>query len=131
MPGWPRIRQSANSTATNIPTTTETVLATLPPISTDGAAQQVSLQATAVFATGTGVTGVTLRIRRGTGITGTVVAMSGSVVAAASTGIDLGVDGVDNPGEVADQQYVLTVQQAGATGNGTAQLAAIAAAVSN
>ena len=131
MPDWPRLRQAASTTATNIPTTTETVLVTTPPLSTDGAAQQVSLQATAIFATGTATTAVRLRIRRGTGITGTVVADSGSVVAAASSGIDLGVDGVDSPGEVADQQYVLTVQQTSATGNGTAQLAAIAAAATS
>lgn len=131
MPSWPRSAQAVSSAATSIVTTTETVLATLPPVSTDGSVQRVQLQAFASFTTGAGTTGYTLRIRRGTGITGTVVATSGIIAAAASTLVAGGVDGLDAPGEVADQQYVLTVQLAGATGNGTGSLAGLQGITSN
>lgn len=131
MPGWPRIRQAASAAATTLTTTTETVLVTSPGISTDGPSQQISIQATAALVTGASTTSVRLRIRRGTGITGTVVGDSGNITAAAAAAVDLSVDAVDNPGDVADQVYVLTAQQVAATGNATAQLAAIAAVIAS
>lgn len=131
MVATPRIRQGSSSAATSIPTTTETVLATSPPLSSDGGSQTVIAQATAGFTVGTGATSVTVRIRRGTGITGTVVASQAGITVTAGSEVVIGLNGQDNPGEVADQTYVVTVQQAAATGNGTNVLSSIAAEISS
>lgn len=128
---WPRNRQAASTAATSIPTTTETVLATLPPLSSDGQAQSVLLEGVAGFTVGTGTTTVTVRIRRGTGITGTAVASIAGVNVTAGNVVQIPINGVDTPGEVADQQYVLTVQQAAATANGTNVLSSIAGSISS
>lgn len=131
MVATPRAKQAASSSATSIPTTTETVVATLPPFSTDGAAQSVLLQAVVDFTVGTAATTAVIRIRRGTTAAGTIVATSGSLTVAAGNLVSLSCDGVDQPGEVADQQYVVTVQQGAATGNGANVLAAISGIVTS
>lgn len=131
MVATPRQRQASSSAATNIPTTTETVLATSPPLSADGQSQSVALEAVAGFTAGTGTTSVTVRIRRGTGITGAVVASAAGITVAAGNLVSVPIIGVDSPGEVADQQYVVTVQQAGASANGTNLLSSIACSISS
>lgn len=129
MVATPRIRQASSVAATAIPTTTETVLATSPPLSSDGASQQVNLQAVAGFTAGTGTTSVTVRIRRGSGITGTVVASQAGVQVTAGNTVAIPVGGQDNPGEVADQVYSVTVQQAAASANGANVLSSISAEI--
>lgn len=110
-------------------TTAETVVATLTGISTRNASEQIVFRSRAEVTWGTGATSATLRIRRGTGITGTVVASvpNLSVTAGAISGED--PVGTDTPGEVANQSYVLTVQQAAATANGSCTLGQISATI--
>jgi hypothetical protein len=87
---------------------------------------QVILAGEVNLTTGSGTTGLTFRIRQGNGITGTVVGGGSSFTAAASAAAQASVLGVDIPGAVAGMPYSLTVQQAGATGNGTINSAVLA-----
>ena len=120
-------RTRGNGSAVTVNTTTETVVATLPPVNVT-AGQPVDIAWSMDHSTGTGVTGVTVNVRRGTTTGGTLVQAFGPFAEAASTRIDLAGQCVDTQNaDVAGQQYVVTVTQAGATGNGTTNQAEIRA----
>lgn len=103
----------------NVVTTAETVALVTPPVSTTFAGDSIDIEGMVDLTAGTGTTAVTLRIRRGNGITGTVVGVAEPDTLAAGNSAALQFQGVDTPGDVAGQVYSLTVQQTGATGNGT------------
>lgn len=106
-------------TNTTVTTTTETVALSLPAISTPGAGATVHVSGTLSMTYGTGTTAATVRVRRGTDATGTLIGESNAEsVTAGNTG-ELTWDVSDSPGEVAGQVYVVTVQQTSATANGT------------
>lgn len=115
--------------AVAITTTTEKVAATTTPISTDGTNQTVNIDASGEVTTGTGTTSIQIRVRRGTGITGTQVGTTQNITTTAGSLYPFSVQQGDTPGEVAAQQYVVTVQQVGASANGTIDQAAIQAVV--
>lgn len=114
-----RTQQAQSNTAQPVTTTTETVILTLPAVSTNGAQDTVALQGSVDITTGAGSTFVTVRVRRGTGITGAVVGAQDPITATAGSTQNIGFDVADNPGEVAGQAYVVTVQQTAATANGS------------
>ncbi len=101
-------------------TTAETVLATLAGISPPFSNPLIRLLGWAVITTGAGTTGVTLRFRRGTTITGTLAGIATTVTASAGANTLCVYAVEDTPGEVANQQYVWTAQQVAATANGSA-----------
>lgn len=115
------MREYTTSFSTDVPvvTTTETVVMTLPAIST-AVGNSVAICANFTFTTGTGTTAVTIRVRRGTTITDTLVGEANPLNYAAAVTRDLSFSVVDNPGELAGQPYVVTIQQTAATANGTA-----------
>lgn len=113
--------------STPIVTTTETVIAQLSGVSTDRADAIVNLEAVAQVTWGTGTTAATLRVRRGVDATGTLVGSAVAEGMAAGATDDMELQVQDQPGEVAGQSYVLTVQQTGASANGTAQQSSLAA----
>jgi hypothetical protein len=101
-------------------TTAETVVATTGPINLLIDAALVALYWLVFVTTGAGTGQLTYRIRRGTTTAGTLVnALAWQDAAAASTAYVRGGCYVDSPGSVAEQVYSLTMQQTGATGNGT------------
>lgn len=106
-------------TDVTVTTTTETVALTLPSISTPGAGSQVTIDGALTMTYGTGATAVTVRVRRGTGITGTVVGEGNPLTVSAGNTSEQTFSVVDTPGEVAGQAYVVTVQQTAATANGS------------
>lgn len=116
---------------TNIPTTTETIVAQLDGVTTDGASRRVELNGLVDLTTGAGTTAVVLRIRRGTTITGTVVgtADTDTIIGAAGSTDPYAIQEIDTPGDVNNLSYVLTVQQTGATGAGTAVAGQLAATI--
>lgn len=125
-------RVSALVTAdTSIVTTAETVLATVGKIDTPGPGMRVDLHGLVQLLVGTGTTGVTLRIRRGTDATGTLIGEANAETAGFTAGSTTAfvIDVVDTPGELAGASYVLTVVQTGASGNGTASQAELEATV--
>lgn len=116
-----RIASAESATDTTLVTTAETVVATLAGISTSLVGQRVKLRGWVQLTLGAATTTVTLRVRR-TSVTGTLVGEANPVAipsAAATTGeFEICVE--DSPGEIAGGTYVLTAEQASATGNGTA-----------
>lgn len=123
--GQLREQDVAVLTATALVTTAETVIATSLPISTRSASEQLTVTGWADILAGTGATGVVLRVRRGTGITGTLVSNATTQTLAAGNTLDFDLVVTDTPGEVAGQVYVLTAQQVAATANGSVTAASI------
>jgi len=110
----------ACSFGTSVPTGTETTLVTSAPLSTQGP-RAIYLHGQAVLTAGTGTTAFTLRIRRGSGTGGANVITPTAISATAGGTADYDFTVIDTPGEVAGQQYTLTVQPTGASAAGTAQ----------
>ncbi len=108
---------------------TETIIATLPAISPPMLSPTIRLFGVLRMTTAALTTAVTLRIRRGTAITGVLVGTADAVIEAASTLINMTTAGEDSPGEVAGQQYVLTAQATGPAANGSATFAELIAMV--
>lgn len=130
MPGA-NVYTSPNASNVNVPTTTETVIATVVVPAILGAGVAITLAGHTAFTTGTATTAVTFRLRRG-GLTGTVVAAAEPDIAinAAGSTDPYGIQAVDTPPDSANLTYVLTAQQTAATGAGTAVVASLAAIVS-
>lgn len=119
----------SNTATTTLVTTAETVVATLSGISTRNASEQVNFRSRAEISWGTGTTSGVVRIRRGTGITGTLVSTQPLLTVAAGNVSGNDPVAIDTPGEVANQSYVLTVQQTAATGNGSVTLGQLQATI--
>jgi hypothetical protein len=119
------------SADTTLTTTAEAVVATLSGVSTNQPGQTVALRGSYRVVTGAGTTALTGRIREDS-LTGTVVGDAGAVQIEAAAGStedhDVYVES-QAPGEFSGKTYVLTVQQTGATGNGTVQAAGLEAEV--
>jgi len=123
---------ATTTTDTTVTTTTETVVATLSGLSTPRK-RDITLSGWAQMTTGTNTTGLTVRIRRGTGITGTLVgeanieqieAAAGSIEGIDITALDLGID-------MSNGTYVLTIQQTAASADGSCVQAALTASWSD
>lgn len=103
-------------------TTAETVIASVPNVSTKQPGSKVSLFGSTQFTVGTATTALTFRWRRGVDATGTLIGEANVVqidTAAGST--EDHVHSVEDAGvDLVGASYVLTVQQTAATGNGTA-----------
>lgn len=125
MPG--RRYTTAVTANTNVVTTTETVAATVVVPSVPGNNRRIQLTGFAQVTTGGSTTSLTFRIRRGTAITDPVVgeANAENVEAAAGSNEGHTIVAEDTPGDVANQSYVLTVQQTGAAADGTVLAAQI------
>lgn len=126
----PKHRDVAATAAVTVVTTTETEAVQLDGVAASQPDGRVVLRGWMQFTTGAGTTAVTLRIRRGTDTTGTLVGEANAITAAASAVREMAIEVPDTPGEVAGQSYVLTVQQTAATGNGTVEQSSLEARVS-
>lgn len=109
------------TTDTTITTTIETVVATLTGVSTPRTGS-VRLRGWCQLTVGAATTTVTPRIRRGVDATGVLIGEGNAVAVAGAAGStdDVEVEGVDAGVNLAAATYVLTIQQAAATGNGSA-----------
>lgn len=114
-------RQYENQLSGTVPvvTTTETVALVTPPVSTTFGSDAIEIEGMVNLTAGTGTTAAVLRIRRGNGITGTVVRAADTDTIAAGSSESFLVQGVDTPGDVAGQVYSITIQQTAASANGT------------
>ena len=114
-----------------ITTTVEKVVATLSGVSTPRTGIKIVLTGMAQVTTGGSTTALTVRVRRGTTITDTLVGEANPLQVAAAAGstetLDIQVE--DFPGEVAGQSYVLTVQQTAAAADGACVQASLKAEV--
>lgn len=106
-------------TDTTVTTTTETVLLTFGGMTVSGPDSRIAIFGLVSMTHGTGATAVTMRVRRGTTITGTLVGEANALSVTAGNSSEQNFGVLDSPGEVAGQQYVLTAQFTAATGNST------------
>lgn len=111
----------AVTNGTAVVTTAETVAVTGNPLSLPYNNAKVRIRGNVVLTPGTSTTGVTVRIRRGTTITDTLIGpatnQTAGVTAAAPQTFPIAY--TDTLAGVVQAQYSLTVQQAGAAANGT------------
>lgn len=121
---------SFETTNDTLTTTTETVVCTVTGVTT-GRRQDVRLRGWAQLTTGTNTTAVTPRIRRGADATGTLIGEANAVTIGAAAGgtESFAIEATDPAVDTSGATYVLTLQQAGATANGTALQANLEATV--
>ena len=81
--------------------------------------------------TGTGTTGVVLRIRRGNGITGAVIAGGSVIAVAGAVMLDTSIKWAESLVNAEFADYTLTVVQLAASANGVVQYASIEAELIN
>lgn len=108
-----------NDTAAPITLAAETIVATTQGVSPSGKGVPVYINIESNVTSGAGTTAVVVRCRRGTQLTSPLVGNAITRGFAAATSDDLSASWNDNPGEVVSQQYVITMQQTGGTGNGS------------
>ena len=113
------------TTALAVVTTTEIVCATTAPLAPPRPGISARLRGLVQLDSGTGTDGVTIRIRRGTTITGTLVSEQIEEETTALLAETWVVSAVDTLGDVATVQYVVTIQQASASANGSVDNATI------
>lgn len=113
-------QHSVAASAITIPTTSETVLATLGPFSENQAppAQGVAFDGNINLTSGTGTTSVVVRVRSGS-LTGPIIGVAQSQTVTAGQTINIPIAELDPTLVQATAVYVVTVQQTAATGNGT------------
>lgn len=122
------------NTASSVPlvTTAETVAVTISPAvaitapSGEGVAIQGSVNVTA----GTGTTAIQVRVRQGTSTSGTLVGQAVTHTLAAGATASVPVDQQDSSASAlagTADQWIVTVQQTGASANGTVNSATITA----
>lgn len=121
----------SNSSGTNVTLTTtdEVEVIQVDGVTTGTGGRRLTIKGFAQITTGTGTTGLTLRIRQGTTVSGTLVGEANveqvEAVAGSTEGHDIQVTA--DVGDLIGESFVLTVQQAGASGNGTSLQAALSA----
>ena len=115
--------------AQTVTTTSETVVATLSGLSVSGPNLSITAEGNVALTAGASTTSVQLRLRRGTTTGGTLVGQIYQQPCTASAATIVSGQWLDSPGEVANQSYVITVQQVGATGNATVNEANLQAVV--
>jgi hypothetical protein len=122
-----------STTAVSIPTTSETVVITSPLVKIPVSTCRVWVAGRCQLTSGTGTTAVTVRIRRGTTTAGTLIGagISEAIKSAAGSTEPFALSVVDTLAGADAVQYVLTLQQAGATANGSVPQAAIDVEVLN
>lgn len=124
------IRSAVFTTNVTLTTITEEVCVTLDNLSVADSGASILLFGWVQVTSGLGATALTAKIEEGSAAGGTVVGEGNAInVNTAGHTQDLYVSGIDSPGDVASQSYVLTVTQTGATGNGTALQGALVAII--
>lgn len=112
-------------TNVNVPTTTETVIGTMLAQAGGGLvpvpAFPLSIEGSLSLTPGTAATSVIIRVRLGS-VVGAIVFASPSLVVTAAAALRIALDAVDalnSALQAGGATYVVTIQQAAATGNGT------------
>jgi hypothetical protein len=109
----------------NLVTTAETLVAYTGRCEANLPTLRAIIRGWALITPGTGTTAMQLRIRRGNGITGAVVGVTGPISLAMGQYFDTDVINVESVSNVEYVDYSLTVQATGASANGTVGAATI------
>ena len=115
-------QHTAAASAVTVPTTTETVLATIGPFNENQAAgfgQGVAFDGNVNLTVGTAGTAATLRVRNG-GLTGTLIGSAQTQTVAAGNSVNIPISELDPTLVQVGVSYVVTVQLTAATANSTA-----------
>jgi hypothetical protein len=114
-------QHSVAASAVSVPTTTETVLATIGPFNENQVtpSQGIAFDGNINLLAGTGATAATVRVRQGTGITGALVGVAQVQTVTAGNTVNIPIAELDPTLVQVGAQYSVTVQQTAATGNGT------------
>lgn len=125
------VQSFSTQVSADVPVVTgsETAAITSAGISTPNPGASVTISGMVVMTYGTGTTAVVVRIRRGSGLTGTIIAEADPLTVAAGNTSEQTFWGVDVPGDVASLPYTVTVQQTGASANGTVLMSELTATV--
>jgi hypothetical protein len=127
------LEQAVNTVTadTTVTTTTETVAVISGPVKVPAHTCLVHIRAWCQLTLGTATTAVTPRIRRGSGITGTVLgdAVAEAIKTAAGSTEPFVLEVMERRSNEDTVEYAFTVQQTGATGNGTVAQAGIAVTI--
>lgn len=117
----------------SVPTTTETVAIASGPVTVPFETARILITARCQLTLGTGTTGVTPRIRKGSGVTGAVVgdAILEAIKTAAGSTEQFTLTVSESVQDVANVEYAFTVQQTAASANGTVAQASIEVEVLN
>ena len=121
MPEVKEAEVNVSAADVTVTTTTEKVAISSGPVRVPTHTARFAIVAWCQLTTGTGTTGVTIAIRRGTGITGTLVNEANVETiktTAGSTEVMFSM-AEDEQVNLESAEYSLTVKQAGASGNGT------------
>lgn len=105
----------------------ETVVATSPAVSTSGPGANVRLICDMVVTPGTSTTALVIKVERGTVAGGTQVGATKTVTCVAATPIGVHIDVNDIIGEVAGQQWVVTILQTAGAANGSSAAVSVIA----
>lgn len=105
----------------------ETDVCEIAGIATRSDQDAVILHGSVDITAGTAGTAVTLKIRQGAGVGGTVVATYGPVTVTAADRYSIPIDGVDVPGQVAGESYTLTATVTAASAASTVHACALTA----
>ena len=114
-------QHSVAASAVNVPTTTETVIATIGPFNENLPAdwsQGIAFDGNINMTIGTAGTAVTTRVRRG-GLTGTLIGSAQAQTVAAGNTVNIPIAELDPTLIQVGVSYSVTVQQTAATANGT------------
>ena len=103
-------------------TTAETTVLSISNVNTGGAEGTVMIMGSVYVAAGAGTTDIYVKVYRGATTAGPIIGTILDQTVAAGSSHVIPFDIVDNPGEVAGQEYIVTVTQIGATGNGDVHL---------
>jgi len=117
--------------AVTLTTTAETLLAYSGQVRINNQTMRLIIKAWCQIAASANTTGIILRIRRGNGISGTVVAGGFTQAAAASVTDDFKLEFAEQIVNAEFADYSLTAQMVAATANSTANLAQIEAEAIN
>lgn len=118
-----------SGTAINVVSTTEIVAVVSGGVTTNNAQTQVQFEFDLDFLNSSSGTTITLKIRRGNGITGAAVATFGPFALTASLRSNYSMNAVDVPGEVHQAVYSATVTVAGNSGTPVIETATLQALV--
>lgn len=112
---------SVSSGNVTMTTTAETIAITSNPLTQERPGVSYLIKAWAQVTTGTNITTMLSKIRRGTTTSGTQVNESNVITVGAAAGSNevFTAWAFDTPGDVSAMQYSFTLTQAGADGNGT------------
>jgi len=124
---------TSRTTNVTLTTTTETAIVTSPLVPVPLATALIVIRAWVQLTTGAGTTGVTVRIRRGSDTTGTLVGEANVETAKAVAGSTepFSITVSEARQDLHMAEYTLTLQQAAATADGTALQATIEVEVLN